>query len=83
MTRLFELRFIREDGRVVRGPILGGDEIHKAESVIANLQDLNNLVFRFGSYRAVVPYDAIKVGHAEIVRIGRIRAWLRAWRYRD
>jgi hypothetical protein len=83
MKKLFEVRFITREGRVLRGPIFSSkDEYKSMKDLIDGIKDMTVLRFRLGSHRIVIPQQVIETGYAEIKRIGWIRGLIRIWRCR-
>lgn len=82
MFNRYEMRFMREDGRVLRGPIFGKGDYAKMQNVIDQLESMSIFQMKMGSHRIVVPQESLSRGHAEIRRVGLIYSLIRAWRCR-
>lgn len=82
MFRRYELRFVREDGRVLRGPIFGKQDYSRMQGVIDKLDDLSVLRLKFGNLRIVIPKDTLAHGHSLIKPVGPLYCLFRIWRSR-
>ena len=80
--RRYEMRFTREDGRVLRGPVFTKGSYAKMQGVIDRLDDLSVLRMQMGRRRIVIPRQTLENGHAEIKPVGLLYAWIRTWRCR-
>jgi len=81
--RRYEICFIRQDGRRVRGPIVDKKNLRNVQDFVAELNgDNRTITLTFGQRKAFIPETAFKNGHVEIRRVGLIYSLIRRLRSR-
>ena len=78
--RRYELRFITQNGRKIRGPIFGKKDWGQVADSINDGHQFVVFRMHFGRQRCVIPQAVLENGYFEIKPIGMIHALARLWR---
>ena len=83
MFRRYEMRFVRHDGRVLRGPILNKKEAEDMQTSLNEAdEDMGRLFMYCWRQTFWVPREAFQKGHLEIKPVGLLYVLFRFWRTR-
>lgn len=80
--RGYELRFVTDGGRVLRGPIVTQDGIEDMRSKLRGLDDFAVFRMKFGHHFFILPKGTLQNGYLEIKPVGRFYQLIRAWMVR-
>ena len=80
--RRYELRFITQNGRKIRGPIFNKKDHKKYCEAIHNMDEFTVFRMSLGRNRIVIPQQMLEKGYFQIKPVGLLYTLIRLWRSR-
>lgn len=78
----YEMRFVTERGRIVRGPIFKKKNFRRFKELLEKTDEHGQMIFTFNHKVSVIPEQTVNKGYAEIKPVGLLYALIRTWRAR-